>query len=108
MRRSLVIMLVLVAVLLGLTACGTSSSKASTTTKSTPSSVSRPKPKANAQRAKARLHAYIVCLQKHGVTFKSGTKTLTAAAVRAEPKYTSAVAICKAPAVTPTTKKSSG
>jgi len=100
MRRSLVIMCVLVAVLLGLTACGTSSSKGSTT-KSTPSSVT--KPKANPQRAKAKLKAYLTCLGKHGVVFKSGTKVLTAAQIHAEPKYATAVAICKVPAKVTTT-----
>src|SRR5437879_1153120 len=102
MRRSLVIMCVLFAVLFGLTACGTSSSKGSTTTKSTPSSATKA---GNAQRAKARLEAHLICLGKHGVKFKTGTKVLTPAEIRAEPKYVAAVAICKVPAkVTPTTK----
>jgi uncharacterized lipoprotein YmbA len=105
MRRSLVL-LVLIAALVGLTACSSSSSKASTTTRSTPSSVPKPKAKGNPQRARQRLAAYLTCLKLHGVVFKSGTKNLTAAELRAEPKYVTAVTVCKVRnQVTPTTAK---
>ncbi len=102
-------MLVLVAVVVGLAACGGSSSKASTTTKPAPTSTSKPTAAVAAARVKARLRVYVTCLRKHGVTFKSGAKKLTLAEVRAEPKYTAAVAVCKVPAKhSTTTAKSSG
>lgn len=96
MRRSLVIMLVFVAVLLGLTACGGGSSKASTSTKSTPSSSTKPTTSEKVRRAKARVRVYLLCLEKHGVTFTAGAKKLTLVELRKEPKFATAKRACTA------------